>query len=134
MSKREFLSAHAKEQVIDIILELCDARKDTKEYLDFRLSPNEGIELEECKDIIRNEFFPKRGCPKDPSFAKCRKVISDFCKLKSNPRDVADLMLFYIEQGCRFTVMFGDMWEQCHARWKPTLRRPYASWSSTTCC
>ena len=115
MSKRElraFLSAHTKEQVIDIMLELYDARKEAKEYLDFRLSPNDGIELEKCKDIIRNEFFPQRGCPKDPSFAKCRKVISDFRKLKPNPQDVADLMLFYIEQGCRFTVMFGDMWEQ----------------------
>lgn len=56
MSKRElraFLSAHTKEQVIDIMLELYDARKEAKEYLDFRLSPNDGIELEKCKDIIR---------------------------------------------------------------------------------
>lgn len=115
MSKRElrqFLSALTKEQVIDMMLELYGDRKEAKEYLDFRLSPNYATELEKCKDIIRNEFFPKRGCPKDPSFAKCRKVISDFRKLKPNPQDVADLMLYYIEQGCQFTVMFGDMWEQ----------------------
>lgn len=35
------------------MLELYDARKEAKEYLDFRLSPNDGIELEKCKDIIR---------------------------------------------------------------------------------
>lgn len=109
---RRFLSAHTKEQVIDIMLELYDAKKEAKEYLEFYLSPNYDAELEKCKKLIRNEFFPARGCLKDPSFAKCRKVISDFRKLKPDPKDVADLMLFYIEQGCQFTIMFGDMWEQ----------------------
>lgn len=93
---RRFLLAHTKEQVIDIMLELYDAKKEAKEYLEFYLSPNYGAELEKCKKLIRNEFFPARGCLKDPSFAKCRKVISDFRKLKPDPKDVADLMLFYI--------------------------------------
>ncbi len=106
---RRFLSAHTKEQVIDIMLELYDAKKEAKEYLEFYLSPNYDAELEKCKKLIRNEFFPTRGCLKDPSFAKCRKVISDFRKLKPDPKDVADLMLFYIEQGCQFTIMFGDI-------------------------
>lgn len=91
---RRFLLAHTKEQVIDIMLELYDTKKEAKEYLEFYLSPNYGAELEKCKKLIRNEFFPTRGCLKDPSFAKCRKVISDFRKLKPDPKDVADLSFF----------------------------------------
>lgn len=47
---RRFLSAHTKEQVIDIMLELYDAKKEAKEYLEFYLSPNYGAELEKCKN------------------------------------------------------------------------------------
>ena len=94
------------------MLELYDARKEAKEYLEFYLTPNSNAELEKCKKAIRQEFFPTRGFSEKPSFAKCRKVISDFQKLKPEPACVADLMLFYIEQGCEYTMTFGDMWEQ----------------------
>ena len=101
-----------KERVIEIILELYDARKEAKDYLEFYLVPDSNAELEKCKKTIRQEFFPTRGFSEKPSFAKCRKVISDFQKLKPEPTCIADLMLFYIEQGCEYTVTFGDMWEQ----------------------
>ena len=84
----------------------------SKEYLEFYLTPDSNAELEKCKKAIRQEFFPTRGFSEKPSFTKCRKVISDFQKLKPDPVCVADLMLFYIEQGCEYTVTFGDMWEQ----------------------
>lgn len=46
---RKFLLAHTKEQVIDTMLELYDAKKEAKEYLEFYLSPNYSAELEKCK-------------------------------------------------------------------------------------
>ena len=109
---KEYLLSLTKEQITDIVLELYDARKEAKDYLEFYLAPDCNTELEKCKKTIRNEFFPTRGFSDKPSFAKCRKVISDFQKLKPEPTFVADLMLFYIEQGCEYTLEFGDMWEQ----------------------
>ena len=100
-----------KEQVIDVVLELYDARKEAKEYLDFYINPNDDVKLEEYKKIIYNEFYPNRGEPKC-RFSVCRKAISDFKKLKPSPSCIADLMLFYIETGVNFTVEYGDMWEQ----------------------
>ena len=82
MSKAQLkknLMALTKEQVIDVVLELYDARKEAKEYLDFYLNPNDDAKLEEYKKIIYNEFFPKRGEPKC-RFSVCRKAISDFKK------------------------------------------------------
>lgn len=58
---RRFLLAHTKEQVIDIMLELYDAKKEAKEYLEFYLSPNYDAELEKCKKLIRNEFSRQGG-------------------------------------------------------------------------
>ena len=94
------------------MLKLYDARKEAKEYWSSIWLLTSNAELEKCKKAIRQEFFPTRGFSEKPSFAKCWKVISDFQKLKPEPACVADLMLFYIEQGCEYTVTFGDMWEQ----------------------
>lgn len=109
---KKHLQMLPKEQIIELFLKLYDARKEAKEYLDFYLMPNSMAEVEKYKKAIRQEFFPDRGFSEKPSFAKCRKVISDFQKLKPDPHCVADLMLFYIEQGCEYSVTFGDMWEQ----------------------
>ena len=45
-----------QEEVIDVILELYDARKEAKEYLEFYMNPNDDIKLDEYKKIIYNEF------------------------------------------------------------------------------
>lgn len=109
---KKHLLALPKERIVEIVLELYDARKEAKEYLEFYLAPNSEEELQKCKKAVKQEFFPTRGFSERPSFAKCRKIISDFQKLKPQPTDVADLMLFYIEQGCAYTMEYGDMWEQ----------------------
>lgn len=96
---KKYLLSLTKEQITDIVLELYDARKEAKDYLEFHLAPDCNAELKKCKKAIQNEFFPTRGFSEKPSFTKCRKVISDFQKLKPEPTFVADLMLFYIEQG-----------------------------------
>ena len=46
---------------------LYDASKEAKRYLDFYAEPNSKNECEHFKHIIRQEFFPTRGLPKDPS-------------------------------------------------------------------
>ena len=109
---RKKLEELPKENIIRVVMTLYDASKEARRYLDFYAEPNSKDECEHFKHIIRQEFFPTRGLPKDPSFATCRKAISDFKKMKPLPYDLADLMLFYIETGCEHTMTFGDMWEQ----------------------
>ena len=109
---REKLDTLPKENVINLMMSLYDASKEAKTYLEFYLTPDSYAEVEKYKKIIQNEFFPVRGFSEKPSFATCRKAISEFKKLKPAPECLADLMLFYIEQGCEYTMTFGDMWEQ----------------------
>ena len=63
------LQSLPKERVIEIMLELYDARKEAKEYLEFYLTPDSNAELEKCKKIIRQEFFPPRGFSENQSAA-----------------------------------------------------------------
>ena len=108
---KKYLLKLTKEQVVDVVIELYDARKEAKEYLDFYMNPNENNKLEEYKKIIYSEFYPSRGESKC-RFSVCRKAVSDFKKLRPSPSCIADLMLFYIETGVNFTAEYGDMWEQ----------------------
>lgn len=105
--KKELLS-QSKEQVVDIMLQLYDASKEAKAWLEFYLEPNCDAELEKYKKAIRSQFYGRNDWPKDPSFRECNKLITAFKKLMPDPHAVADLMLFYVEQGCSLTAQFGD--------------------------
>ena len=109
---KKHLAVLPKEDVMNLVLSLYDASAEAKMYLELYLTPDYSAALEKYKKIIRNEFFPDRGFSDKPSFATCRKAISDFKKLKADAISLGDLMLYYIELGCEYTMTFGDMWEQ----------------------
>lgn len=109
---RKKLELIPKENIITLVMSLYDASNEAKRYLDFYAEPNSLDECQRFKKNIRNQFFPTRGFSEKPSFATCRKAISDFKKMKPDPYYLADLMLYYIENGCEYTMTFGDMWEQ----------------------
>ena len=105
--KKHLLSL-TKEQVVDIMLELYGASKEANAWLEFYLEPNSDAELEKYKKAIRSQFYGRNDYPKDPSFRECNKLITAFKKLVPDSHTIADLMLYYVEQGCSLTAQFGD--------------------------
>lgn len=101
----------SKEQLIEQVMDLYKKYKPVKEYYDFYLNPNEKKLFEKYKEIITNEFYPKRGDPK-MQFSVAKKAIADFKALSPSPLLLADLLLLLPELATRFTGEFGDMWEQ----------------------
>lgn len=111
--KKELCSLSSR-SVVSILMELYDSYPEVKENLDTRFA-KDTVEsssqlLEKYKKIIQDEYFPSKGEEKC-RVSVCKKAISDFKKLKPEARDVADLMVFFVEQGCRYTSEYGDMWE-----------------------
>ena len=110
---KKILTSMPKEEIISMVLEMYDARKEAKEYLEFYANPDEDGKLEEYKKIIVEEFYPhKANRLGNTRFSVCRKAVSDYKKLKPSPVKLADLMLCYVENACHFTNDYGDMWEQ----------------------
>lgn len=107
---KKYLNTLQKGEIIEMVLDLYDARKEAKEYLEYYLNPNEKEKLKEYKTIILNEFFPKRGDRKC-RFSVCRKAIADFRKLYPAPENLADLMLYLVENACEAADLWGDLWE-----------------------
>lgn len=49
-----------KDEIISMVLEIYDARKEVKEYLEFYTNPDEDGKREEYKNIIIEEFYPSK--------------------------------------------------------------------------
>ena len=104
-----YLSQFSKEQLIAQIIELNKKYKEVKSYYEFSLNPDAGAKKEKVKEMILECFYPKRGYKL--RLKDARKVIADFKKLSPDDESLADVMIYYVECGVRFTNDFGDIGE-----------------------
>jgi hypothetical protein len=96
-----------KDKLIDLIADLYKKNKSVKEFFDFYVNPDERQLFEKYRDKVFEAFYPKRGYIYKLKDGK--QAISDFKKLGTSTELVADLMLFYVETGVKFTNDFGDI-------------------------
>jgi len=109
---KKLLAGMSKEDVINVVLELYDARKEAREYLDYYVNPDEAGELEKFKKIVLKEFDDNGTRMPLCRFSVCRKALSDFKKLAPSADTLAEAMVFYVERIYEFSFCNGDMWEQ----------------------
>jgi hypothetical protein len=96
-----------KEKLIDLIGDLYKKNKSAKEFFDFYVSPNEDELFKKYRDKVFEAFYPKRGYGYNLKDGK--QAINDFKKLGPATELLANLMLFYVESGVKFTNDFGDV-------------------------
>ena len=128
MNKTQLKKAIAslpQKELVQLVEDLYVSYPDVKENLDslFAEDKNAALKdaLERYKAIIQNEYFPAKGremC----RVSVCKKAIADYKKLKPRSEDVADLMVFFVEQGCLFTNQYGDMWESFYTAFENNYR------------
>ncbi|PCI70315.1 MAG: hypothetical protein COB26_04845 [Piscirickettsiaceae bacterium] len=103
------LKDSSKEELIKEIVELFKKNSFVKDYyiLKYDSESNSSI-LDKHKDIIEDEFFPKIGFGK-ARLSVAKKSITEFKKLSQDKTKLADLMVFYVEIGVKFTNCYGDI-------------------------
>ena len=103
------LKESSKEELIKEIVELFKKNSFVKDYyiLKYDVENNSSV-LVQYKDIIENEFFPKRGFGK-ARLSVAKKSITEFKKLSQDKTQLAELMVFYVEIGVKFTNWYGDI-------------------------
>ena len=109
---KKLLSSMGKEEVINVVMELYDARKEARDYLDYFANPNEKSELEKFKKNVLKEFDNDGIRMPQCRFSVCRKALSDFKKLSPSAETLAEAMVFYVERVYEFSFCNGDLWEQ----------------------
>lgn len=107
-----------KAELIGLVADLYKKHKSVKELLDFYVAPNERELFNKYRDRVVEAFFPKRGF--QYSIKAGKKAISDFKKLEPTVELIAELMLFYVETGIRFTKEFGDIDETFYSSMEST--------------
>lgn len=122
---KKSLASLPQKELVQLVVDLYGSYSNVKENLDSLFAVDKETArkdaLEKYKAIIRNEYFPAKG--KEMCRASvCKKAIADYKKLKPNPDDVADLMVFFVEQGCMFTNQYGDMWESFYTTFENNYR------------
>lgn len=105
---RRELKIMDKDKLIDLIIDLYKKNKLVKEFFDFYVNPHyENELLENYKNKVYRAFYPRGSY--DYNLKDAKKAISDFKKLGTSPKLLADLMLFYVETGVKYTNDFGDI-------------------------
>lgn len=104
---KEELKKLDKKDLILLIADLYKKNNSVKEFLDFYVNPNQQEAHNKYREKILEAFYPKRGDALKLKDGK--KAIGDFKKLGPSPELLIDLMLFFVENGVRYTNDYGDI-------------------------
>ena len=107
-----------KGKLIDLAVDLYKKNKAVKEFSDFYMIPNERELFEKYRDKVFEAFYPKRGI--NYMLKNGKQAINDFKKPGSSADLLADLVLFYVETGVKFTNDFGDLDESFYSSLEKT--------------
>ncbi|GAB4214825.1 MAG: hypothetical protein OHK0012_13620 [Synechococcales cyanobacterium] len=106
---KQYLKNCSKEDLTNDISELFKRFDLVRDYYQIKLSPQEETQVSaKYKRIIENEFFPTRGLGK-AKLSVVKKAVTEYRKICETPFAVADIMLFYVEQGVKYTNTYGDI-------------------------
>lgn len=95
---KKYLKTLDHDQLVQVLLDLYDARKDAKEYLEFYMNPDIEATLEKEKKKLQRNYFTSQGRTKARmSIKEGNDIISDFIKLDAPPEAVAEMLVYHIE-------------------------------------
>lgn len=106
---KKHLKARSQAELIADIAELYKRFQPVKDYYQIQLYPQDEKQVAaKYKKIIEDEFFPARGYGR-ARLSVAKKAITEYKKVNKTVVGLIDIMLFYVEQGVRFTDAYGDI-------------------------
>jgi hypothetical protein len=116
-SVKSLLKDLEKEELTEVILELCKLSTKNKQFLQLFIQGSNQSNLPEilteAKKKLKSIFFHKSGYPEDRiDLRKARSIISEYSKVfKEYPEAVIELKVYFVELGVDVIDGFGDMYE-----------------------
>lgn len=95
---KKFLNTLTHEQLVQVILDTYDARKEAKEYLEYFMNPDDKAAHEKTHKAVFNHYFDKKGKTRGKVSVKdANRTVADFIKLEPEPDLVADILFYHFE-------------------------------------
>ena len=106
---KKHLNTRSQAELIADIAELYKRFQPVKDYYQIQLYPQDEKQVAaKFKKIIEDQFFPARGYGR-AKLSVAKKAITEYKKVNRTIVGSIDIMLFYVEQGVRFTDAYGDI-------------------------
>lgn len=120
---RQQLAAWDKTALLALVKDLYEASGVNRDLVEARCHPEEfsGATLEKYRGKIEEQFFLARGFGK-LKLGEARKAIRDYRKATGSLPGTAELLIFYVENGTRFTREYGDIDERFYDSMESALR------------
>lgn len=99
-SLKKALAGMDADQLRHLIIEAYEARKETREYLEYWLEPDSKTLADKFRKDIRGVFFTGKEKPKakaHPRLSEANKLIRDFRAMCYDSEIVADMLIFLAE-------------------------------------
>ena len=108
---QQILSHLESKDLFRLIQDLYELNEDNKRFLEARyIKSKKALSL--YKKVIEEALYPDVIHTSDEvNFIKAWKIISEYKIAKGDDRDLADLMIFYVETANNFALNYGDQWE-----------------------
>jgi hypothetical protein len=120
---KKHLIALSKEELVKEISNLYRKNNFVKDYYMTKYSSDDGQSiLIKYKNMIENEFFPEFGIG-EARLSVAKKSIAEFKKLSNDAESIAELMVFYVETGVRYTDCYGDINESFYMSMESMFER-----------
>jgi len=101
--------------LIELVRDLYQLSNDNKVFLSTRFTSVDVQALAEpYRKAIREQFNPARGFP-ELNLRSARKALNDFKRACSDRAAVADVLIYYVEQGVICTKNYGDIDENFYS-------------------
>lgn len=109
ISLKGYIGNLSQAELEEELLTLIDRFPEIKQYYQVRLNTDqEQPILDVYKKRVKNEFFPERGFG-HARLSIARKPIIEYKRIATNSINLVDLMLYYVEQGVKYTLEYGDI-------------------------
>ena len=106
---KKHLKTRSQSELIADIAELYKRFQPVKDYYQIQLCPqDEQKVVAKYKKIIEDQFLPARGYGR-AKLSVAKKAITEYKKVNRTIVGLIDIMLFYVEQGVKFTDAYGDI-------------------------
>lgn len=105
---RKYLASLERDQLMALMLEMYDARKSVREYLDFCADPDEEKARENALKLLRRNYFTTQNrCRKSFSVKGGNEIVADFSSLNPSPENMGMLLTSHVEMAMEYLLRRG---------------------------
>ena len=101
------LAGMTQEQTADLMIQVYEASKEAKAWLDFYLNPDIEALSEKYRKQIHLKCYGRSGKARRPKMRDCNQIIKTFSQIVQDPTPVSDLMLYFMEEITRVASLRG---------------------------